>query len=106
MKAVILAGGGGERLRPITDSRPKPLVPVLARPVMDYCLSLLAHHGVTRGYVTTHYLADQIRHRYGGEAFGVTLSYHLETKPMGTCGGVKLLEKELEGYSSYMQKVK
>lgn len=94
MKAVILAGGRGERLRPITDSRPKPLVPVLARPVMDYCLSLLAHHGVTRGYVTTHYLADQIRHRYGDEAFGVTLSYHLETSPMGTCGGVKLLEKE------------
>ncbi len=95
MKAVILAGGRGERLRPITDSRPKPLVPVLARPVMDYCLSLLAHHGVTRGYVTTHYLADQIRHRYGKEAFGMTLSYHLENCPMGTCGGVKLLEKEL-----------
>ena len=94
MKAVILAGGRGERLRPITDSRPKPLVPVLARPVMDYCLSLLAHHGVTRGYVTTHYLADQIRHRYGKEAFGMTLSYHTETVPMGTCGGVKLLEKE------------
>ena len=94
MKAVILAGGRGERLRPITDSRPKPLVPVLARPVMDYCLSLLAHHGVTRGYVTTHYLADQIRHRYGTEAFGVTLSYHLETRPMGTCGALKLLENE------------
>lgn len=94
MKAVILAGGRGERLRPITDSRPKPLVPVLARPVMDYCLSLLAHHGVTRGYVTTHYLADQIRHRYGSEAFGVTLSYHLETRPMGTCGALKLLENE------------
>ena len=95
MKAVILAGGRGERLRPITDSRPKPLVPVLARPVMDYCLSLLAHHGVDRGYVTTHYLADQIRHRYGKEAFGITLSYHSESRPMGTCGGVKLLEKEL-----------
>ena len=94
MKAVILAGGRGERLRPITDSRPKPLVPVLARPVMDYCLSLLAHHGVNRGYVTTHYLADQIRHRYGEEAFGISLSYHLEKIPMGTCGGVKLLEKE------------
>ncbi len=95
MKAVILAGGRGERLRPITDSRPKPLVPVLARPVMDYCLSLLAHHGVTRGYVTTHYLADQIRHRYGEESFGISLSYHMENRPMGTCGGVKLLEKEL-----------
>lgn len=95
MKAVILAGGRGERLRPITDSRPKPLVPVLARPVMDYCLSLLSHHGVTRAFVTTHYLADQIRHRYGKEAFGISLSYHVESTPMGTCGGVKLLEKEL-----------
>jgi len=102
MKAVILAGGRGERLRPITDSRPKPLVPVLARPVMDYCLSLLAHHGVTRGYVTTHYLADQIRHRYGEEAFGIRLSYHTESVPMGTCGGVKLLEKELEAEELFL----
>ena len=96
MKAVILAGGRGERLRPITDTRPKPLVPVLARPVMDYCLSLLAHHGVTEAYVTTFYLADQIRHRYGEEAFGVRLIYVQEEKPMGTCGGVKRIEKELE----------
>ncbi len=95
MKAVILAGGRGERLRPITDTRPKPLVPVLARPVMDYCLSLLGHHGVTKAYVTTHYLADQIRHRYGSEAFGVHLSYHAETVPLGTCGGVKEIEEHL-----------
>ncbi len=95
MKAVILAGGRGERLRPITDTRPKPLVPVLARPVMDYCLSLLGHHGVTKAYVTTHYLADQIRHRYGSEAFGIRLSYHPEKTPLGTCGGVKELEEYL-----------
>lgn len=97
MKAVILAGGRGERLRPITDTRPKPLVPVLARPVMDYCLSLLSHHGVKRAYVTTHYLADQIRHRYGESAFGISLSYSREDVPLGTAGGVKLLEKELLG---------
>lgn len=97
MKAVILAGGRGERLRPITDTRPKPLVPVLARPVMDYCLSLLSHHGVDRAYVTTHYLADQIRHRYGERAFGIALSYSREEVPLGTAGGVKLLEKELSG---------
>ncbi|MBR5295047.1 MAG: NDP-sugar synthase [Clostridia bacterium] len=96
MKAVILAGGRGERLRPITDTRPKPLVPVLARPVMDYCLSLLGHHGVTKAYVTTHYLADQIRHRYGDTAFGIQLSYHKETVPLGTCGGVKELEEHLK----------
>ncbi|MBR3837634.1 MAG: NDP-sugar synthase [Clostridia bacterium] len=95
MKAVILAGGRGERLRPITDTRPKPLVPVLARPVMDYCLSLLAHHGVTEAFVTTHYLADQIRHRYGKSAFGMDLSYSREDAPMGTAGAVKLLESKL-----------
>lgn len=95
MKAVILAGGRGERLRPITDTRPKPLVPVLARPVMDYCLSLLAHHGVEEAFVTTHYLASQIRERYGDEAFGVRLTYSLEKVPLGTAGGVKLLEDKL-----------
>lgn len=95
MKAVILAGGRGERLRPITDTRPKPLVPVLARPVMDYCLSLLSHYGVQEAYVTTHYLAEQIRARYGKRAFGMQMHYSLEKKPMGTAGAVKLLEDVL-----------
>ncbi len=102
MKAVILAGGRGERLRPITDTRPKPLVPVLARPVMDYCLSLLAHHGVKEAYVTTHYLADQIRHRYGKEAFGMALSYSQEETPLGTAGGVKILEEHLKGEKAFL----
>lgn len=102
MKAVILAGGRGERLRPITDTRPKPLVPVLARPVMDYCLSLIAHHGVKQAYITTHYLAGKIRDRYGDRAFGMDLSYSREEKPLGTAGGVKLLEKELEGEELFL----
>lgn len=96
MKAVVLAGGRGERLRPITDTRPKPLVPVLARPVMDYILSLLAHHGYDKAYLTTHYLAEQIRSRYGSSAFGLSLAYSEEKEPLGTAGGVKLLEKELK----------
>ncbi len=102
MKAVILAGGRGERLRPITDTRPKPLVPVLARPVMDYCLSLLSHHGIKKAFVTTHYLAHQIRHRYGNRAFDISLSYLLEEEPLGTCGGVKLLEKEFLGEECFL----
>lgn len=102
MKAVILAGGRGERLRPITDTRPKPLVPVLARPVMDYCLSLLSHHGIKKAYITTHYLAHQIRHRYGNRAFDLSLSYLLEEEPLGTCGGVKKLEKELLGEDCFL----
>ncbi|MBR2634535.1 MAG: nucleotidyltransferase family protein [Clostridia bacterium] len=102
MKAVILAGGRGERLRPITDTRPKPLVPVLARPVMDYCLSLLAHHGVTECYVTTHYLEEHIRSRYGNDAFGMSLSYSHETKPLGTAGGVKVLQEHLLGEDAFL----
>jgi len=102
MKAVILAGGRGERLRPITDTRPKPLVPVLARPVMDYCLSLLSHHGVTKAFVTTHYLADQIRHRYGESAFGLHLEYLNEEIPLGTAGGLKRIEKELENEDAFL----
>ena len=97
MKAVILAGGRGERLRPITDTRPKPLVPILARPVMDYCLALLAHHGVDEAAVTTHYLAHQIRRYYGESAFGVRLSYTVEDTPLGTAGGVKKVADFLAG---------
>ena len=102
MKAVILAGGRGERLRPITDTRPKPLVPVLARPVMDYVLSLISHHGVTEAFVTTHYLAHQIKHRYGEEAFGMRLHYALEEEPLGTAGGVKRLEEALRGEEMFL----
>lgn len=102
MKSVILAGGRGERLRPITDTRPKPLVPILARPVMDYCLSLLSHHGVTEAAVTTHYLADQIRHRYGKKAFGIELLYSSEDTPLGTAGGVKKLESWLSGEEFFL----
>ncbi len=102
MKAVVLAGGRGERLSPVTDTRPKPLVPVLARPVMDYILSLLAHHGFEKAILTTHYHAGQIRERYGERAFGLALSYAEETAPLGTCGGVKALEKELCGEKEFL----
>lgn len=102
MKAVILAGGRGERLRPLTDTRPKPLVPVLARPVMDYVLSLISHHGVTEAYVTTHYLAHQISRRYGDGAFGMRLRYALEEEPLGTAGGVKRLEEALKNEEMFL----
>ena len=102
MKAVVLAGGRGERLSPVTDTRPKPLVPVLARPVMDYILSLLAHHGFEKAILTTHYRAEEIRERYGDRAFGLSLSYAREKAPLGTCGGVKALEKELRGEREFL----
>ena len=102
MKAIVLAGGRGERLSPVTDTRPKPLVPVLARPVMDYILSLLAHHGFEKAIVTTHYHGDEIRARYGDRAFGLALAYAEETVPLGTCGGVKALEAELAAERDFL----
>ena len=60
MKAVIMAGGEGTRLRPLTVSRPKPMVPVCNRPVMEYTLDLLKRYGIDTVVVTLHYKAEDI----------------------------------------------
>jgi mannose-1-phosphate guanylyltransferase/phosphomannomutase len=60
MKAVVMAGGEGSRLRPLTSSRPKPLAPVANKPVMHHIVDLLRRHGITYIVATLHYLADEI----------------------------------------------
>lgn len=90
MKAIIMAGGEGSRLRPLTCGRPKPLVPVLNRPIMEYCVDLLRAHGITEIGVTLQYLPDAIREHFGdGSDFGVCLRYFVEESPLGTAGSVK-----------------
>lgn len=97
MKAVIMAGGKGSRLRPLTCNKPKPMVPVLNKPVMEYAVELLKRHGITEIAVTTQYLPDVIRGYFGdGSAFGVRLHYFEETVPLGTAGSVKNAEKFLD----------
>ncbi len=89
MQAIIMAGGEGERLRPLTCDMPKPMAPVMGRPVMEYALALLKTHGVTRAAVTLKYLPDAIRSHFGdGRDFGVELTYFTEETPLGTAGGV------------------
>lgn len=96
-KAVILGGGQGSRLRPMTCQLPKPLVPVGNKPVMGYCLDLLRRHGVTRVYATLHYLADEVIAHFGnGSEFGVRMHYNVEQEPLGTAGCVGLLRDSLE----------
>src|ERR1700692_1138351 len=91
MKAVVMAGGEGSRLRPPTSRRPKPLAPVANKPVMEHIVDLLRKHGVTEIVATLHYLADEIESYFGdGSAFGVALSYVVEDTPLGTAGAVKL----------------
>ena len=89
MKAVIMAGGEGTRLRPLTCDMPKPMAPLCGRPVMDYTLELLARHGFDEAAVTLMYMPQAIIERFGEEARGVRLKYYIEEQPLGTAGSVK-----------------
>ena len=98
MNAVILAGGEGTRLRPLTSNIPKPMVPILNRPFLEHMLSHLKGHGVDSAVLTVCYLPDKIEAHFGrGEHAGLGLSYVLEEKPLGTAGAVKNVEKDLDG---------
>jgi mannose-1-phosphate guanylyltransferase / phosphomannomutase len=95
VKAVIMAGGEGSRLRPLTCDRPKPLVPVCNRPVMAYTLDLLAAHGFDEVYVTLGYLPEQIVDQFGERHDRMRLFYTREETPLGTAGGVGVLRDNL-----------
>ncbi|MCX7570703.1 sugar phosphate nucleotidyltransferase [Tumebacillus sp. DT12] len=90
MKAVILAGGKGSRLRPLTCNKPKPMVPLLGIPCMEYTIDLLRRTGITEIAVTLQYMPDAIRGYFGdGSEFGVKMHYFEEHAPLGTAGSVK-----------------
>ncbi len=97
MKAVVMAGGEGSRLRPLTINRPKPMVPLADRPVMAHTIELLKLHGITDIVVTVQYLATVIQDQFGdGSAFGVHIQYVVEETPLGTAGSVKNAEDMLQ----------
>ncbi|WP_078379706.1 nucleotidyltransferase family protein [Sutcliffiella halmapala] len=97
MKAVILAGGKGSRLLPLTKKLPKPLVPLLNKPVMEYSIELLKKHGITDIIVTLQYLGDKIMSYFGdGSKWGVNLTYQIEDFALGTAGSVKNTEQLLD----------
>ncbi|MEG0614301.1 MAG: sugar phosphate nucleotidyltransferase [Oscillospiraceae bacterium] len=90
MKAVIIAGGEGLRLRPLTCSIPKPLAPLCGKPVIEYILDLLKRHKFSSACVTLGYKGEQIVSHFDGENYnGISLAYALEDEPLGTAGGVK-----------------
>jgi NDP-sugar pyrophosphorylase family protein len=86
---VILAGGMGTRLRPLTLARAKPVVPLLNRPFLAYQLALLRHHGITDVILSCSYRVDDVRRAVDEETFGVRLRYVVEEEPLGTGGGVR-----------------
>ncbi len=90
MKAVILAGGEGTRLRPLSLGLPKPMSPLFDKPVMEHIISLLRRSGITEIAVTLHYMPRAVTDHFGdGAVQGVHLRYFTETEPLGTAGGVK-----------------
>jgi len=89
MKAMILAAGRGERLRPFTDSTPKPLLEVRGKPLIVYHLEALARAGFNEIVINLSWLGEQIRQRLGaGEAFGVRIDYSEEAVALETAGGI------------------
>lgn len=98
MKGVIIAGGIGKRLRPLTNHLPKPMIPILNKPVMEYCIEHLKKHGIIEIAVTVQYLSNKIIDYFGdGQKFGVKLTYFEERQPLGTAGSIKNAEEFLDG---------
>ncbi len=97
IEAVIMAGGFGKRLRPLTEDVPKPMLPVGGRPLLEITLEQLRLAGIRSVTVTTHYLPEKITGHFGdGSRFGVDIRYVQESKPMGTAGALSLLERAEE----------
>jgi mannose-1-phosphate guanylyltransferase / phosphomannomutase len=97
MKAVVMAGGEGTRLRPLTSNQPKPMVPVVGKPCMEHILELLRDHGMDEVIVTVAFLPQSIRSYFGqGETLGMQIGYSVEESPLGTAGSVRLAGKQLD----------
>lgn len=97
MKAVILAGGEGTRLRPLTEKIPKPLVPVAGKPIICHIIELLQKNGMKEVAITLKYLGERIKDFLGDSYRGVELSYFTEDIPLGTAGSVKNTGNYLDG---------
>ncbi|HYP39732.1 MAG TPA: NDP-sugar synthase [Chloroflexia bacterium] len=103
MKALILAGGQGTRLRPLTANTPKPLIPLVNRPFLDHILYLLRTHGINDVVFAMAYLSDNFEEEYGdGSHLGMRLTYVHEAEPLGTGGAIKNAQAELHTDEAFL----
>src|SRR5690349_177869 len=94
LRAVVMAGGFGTRLRPLTDDLPKPMLPVGTKPLLELILEQLKEAGIRQVNVATHYRGEVItEHFKDGQDFGVDIRYVQEDRPLGTAGALSLLEE-------------
>jgi mannose-1-phosphate guanylyltransferase/phosphomannomutase len=97
MKAVVMAGGEGTRLRPLTSNQPKPMVPIVGKPCMEHILELLRKHGLEDVIVTVAFMPQAIRSYFGnGDTLGMNIEYSVEESPLGTAGSVRLASDRLD----------
>lgn len=95
-QAVILCAGKGSRLRPFTDTTPKPMLPLLGVPLVEWNIRHFQQHGITEFFINLHHLPDALRNYLGdGSRLGVQIRYHLEPELLGTAGGIKSFEDQL-----------
>jgi dTDP-glucose pyrophosphorylase len=95
--AVVMAGGFGTRLRPLTDDTPKPMLRVGDRPLLERTIEQLRSAGIRHVNVTTHYLPEKITDHFGdGRAYGVEIKYVTEDQPLGTAGGLAFVKDSCE----------
>ena len=95
--ALLMAGGRGIRLSPLTDDCPKPLLPINGKPILEIILNQCIHAGITDFYISVHYLSQMIKNYFGdGSKWGVKIQYLEEKFPLGTAGSLKLLPHDLD----------
>jgi bifunctional UDP-N-acetylglucosamine pyrophosphorylase/glucosamine-1-phosphate N-acetyltransferase len=98
VKAVVLAAGEGARLQPITATRPKHLIQVGGKPILEHCFDALKFAGITEVVVVTHYMGEAIRERFGdGESIGLNISYVEQAEMLGTGNAVSVVESHVDG---------
>lgn len=96
-QAVIMCAGLGTRLRPLTDTIPKPMIPILGKPLLEWNIEQFKKHGVTEFFINLYYLPDVIRDYFGdGARWGVKINYFQEKDILGTAGGVKSFASMLD----------
>lgn len=102
-QAIISAGGLGTRLRPMTDTMPKPMIPILGKPMLLWHVEQFKKHGVKEFFFTLHYLPEVVMDYFGdGSKFGVKINYFVEKEPLGSAGGIKMFEQKLDKLFYYI----
>lgn len=102
MKAIILAGGRGKRLRPITDYVPKPLIPIKNIPIIEWQLKYLKKFGIDEVIICTGYKQDMIENYLDAKKIGIKIRYSIEKTPLGTGGAIKKAAKMIKDNSFFV----